>query len=66
MPQFPLIRDVGYDETSPLLENAVAAAIRVDSLKITFEGVFHPRFGEENRINAAKPRTRIKKWERCE
>jgi len=56
------IRSIGYDPTSPLLENAVAAAIRVASLKITLEGMAHPQHGAENRENAAKPRTRIKKW----
>ena len=57
------ILDVSYGESAPLLEQAIAASIRVANLRITFEGMFHSDFGEENRAVAAKPRQRIKKSE---
>lgn len=57
------IRGLGYDDKSPLLDCAVMAATRAGFLRITFEEMFDPEQGEQNRINAATPKQRIKKFE---
>jgi adenine deaminase len=54
------IRDLGYDDSTPLLQEAFAASTRVAFLRITFEGMHDPERGNENRVAAAKPKNRVK------
>src|SRR5262245_29737296 len=56
------LRAIGYDESSPLLDDVVIASQRIRHLWRRLEEMTDPVKGEEFRIQAATPRRRIQPW----